>query len=129
MGKNERIYRCTEAGRKACESQDPSVSALHRRILGWLGTDTHENAVRTRLQGYADAQISEWLGLLEERGLLESQPGAAEHDLDFTDNFSVAELLGGQKREGRSEQVAAGKSEQVDANDRDDSEFDWKEVR
>ncbi|HXM80381.1 MAG TPA: hypothetical protein VN929_00475 [Burkholderiales bacterium] len=84
MGARNRIYRRTEAGQQAWENEKSGVSAEHRYILGLVGTDTHFDVVRGHLGRCSSAKIFEWLVELEDVGLLESVPGAPEHDLDFT---------------------------------------------
>ena len=69
MATADRIYQRTEAGHKAWESGDPGVPAEQRRILGLINGETHSDLV----------------------------PGAVEHDLDFTGNFTAAELRGEEK--------------------------------
>jgi len=94
MSTADRIYQRTEAGEKAWESSDPDVPAEQRRILGLINGETHSDLLQNRLRHYSAAQISRWLAQLETQGLLHSVPGAVEHDLDFTGNFTAAELRG-----------------------------------
>jgi hypothetical protein len=94
MASSDRIYRRTEAGRKAWEERNPGLSVQCRRILGMLAEDTHPDSIRAVLRGFTDAQIDNWLGQLETLRLLESSPAAPESDLDFTANFKLSELLG-----------------------------------
>ena len=39
-----------------------------------------------------------YVAQLEKQGLLQSVPGAVEHDLDFTGNFTASELMGEEKK-------------------------------
>ena len=90
----ERIYRRTRAGREALASDEIGVAGgEYRRILMVIHDDTHFDGVRAAMPQYGDALISRWLRELESRGLLESFAQAAEQDLDFTGNFTVAQLL------------------------------------
>jgi hypothetical protein len=93
-----RIYQRTEAGEKAWESRDPGLPAEQRRILGLIIGETHSDLLQKRLSHYSAAKISDWLAQLERQGLLLSVPGAVEHNLDFTDNFTAAELRGEEKK-------------------------------
>jgi len=97
MSREDRIYQRTEAGEKAWESHDPGVPAEQRRILGLINGETHSDLLQNRLRHCSPAQISGWLAQLERQGLLHSVPGAVEHDLDFTGNFTAAELRGEDK--------------------------------
>ena len=90
----ERIYRRTYAGREALASGEIGIAGgEYRRILALVSDETHFDGVRAAMPQYGDALISRWLRELESRGLLESCAEAAEQDLDFTGNFTVAQLL------------------------------------
>jgi hypothetical protein len=90
MTKRECIYRCTEAGLKAWQEQDPALSAEHRRILGLLGGDTHWDEVRKLLRSHADHQR---FAELEKRGLITAAVAAPGSDLDFTGDFDFRSAL------------------------------------
>lgn len=94
MAISDRIYRRTEAGRRAWEGRNPGLSVQCRRILGMIAEDTHPDSIRAVLREFSDAQIDSWLGQLESLRLLESSPAAPESDLDFTGRFKVSELVG-----------------------------------
>ena len=98
MSTADRIYQRTEAGEKAWESRDPGVPAEQRRILGLINGETHSDLLQKRLPHHSAGKISDWLAELEKHGLLQSVPGAVEHDLDFTGNFTAAELRGEEKK-------------------------------
>lgn len=84
MGKEECVYRRTEAGLEAWRSQDPALSAEHRQILGLLESDTHWDEVRKLLRSHADHKR---FADLVERGLVESVVAGPGSDLDFTNAF------------------------------------------
>jgi hypothetical protein len=84
MGKEECVYRRTEAGLEAWRRQDPALSAEHRQILGLLEGDTHWDEVRKLLRSHADHKR---FADLVERGLVESMVAAPSSDLDFTNVF------------------------------------------
>lgn len=98
MAKLERIYQRTDAGRRASESKDASLPAEYRRILSLMQNETHSDAVRTALRRYSDEDIFAWLADLENLGLVVSEPLTSKHDLDFTGNFSIAEIAAAHKR-------------------------------
>ncbi|HXM83815.1 MAG TPA: response regulator [Burkholderiales bacterium] len=87
MVKEGKIYRLTEEGRKAWESQDVAIPAEYRRILWLIETEAHVDVVRGCLREYPDELLDEWLGELEELDLLRSKQTAVEYDL----NLSVAD--------------------------------------
>lgn len=94
MARPDRIYRRTEAGRRAWETQDPKVLLEYRRLLGMIKTDAHADLLHSSLGGrYSDEEIAELLAELEQRGLVESVASTAKENLDFTGNFRVAELV------------------------------------
>lgn len=93
MATSDRVYRRTEAGRKAWEERNPGLSMQCRRILGMIAEDTHPDSIRAVLREFSNAQIDNWLGQLEILRLLESSPAAPESDLDFTGSFKLSELL------------------------------------
>ena len=84
MGKEECIYRRTEAGLEAWQRQDPALSAEHRQILGLLAGEIHWDEVRKLLRSHADHKR---FADLVERGLVESMVAAPGSDLDFTSAF------------------------------------------
>ena len=84
MGKEECVYRRTEAGLEAWQRQDPALSAEHRQILGLLESDTHWDEVRKLLRSHADHKR---FADLVERGLVESVVAGPGSDLDFTNVF------------------------------------------
>src|SRR2546429_8950801 len=84
MLKEGKIYRLTEEGRKAWESQDVAIPAEYRRILWLIETEAHVDVVRGCLREYPDDLLEEWLGELEELDLLSSKQTAVEYDLDLS---------------------------------------------
>ncbi len=103
-----RIYRMSTSGRRAWEKEDATVPGALRRILGMLDSDTHADVVRGYLRRYPDQLIQEWLAELEELGLVESRPDKASHDLDFTGNFKLPQLIAEDRAQLARESRAAG---------------------
>jgi hypothetical protein len=93
MAKQGRIYRRTEAGRKVWDIQDPRVPLELRRVLGLLTIEQHSDEIRTRIGRYSEDALHEMLADLELNGLVESQPEAAEQDLDFTSELNLADIV------------------------------------
>ena len=110
MANNGKVHRLTPSGRKAWEGQDPALPVDYRRILGLVLNDTHSDVIRGNLRHYADSLIYEWLAELEELGLLESEPAAEKHDLDFTGSFKLSELIAEDKKRVARDAQAAGTS-------------------
>jgi CheY-like chemotaxis protein len=74
-------YRLTDAGRAAWEEQDTAVPAEYRRLL-WMMDVQGEGGLADKLAAlYPPGMLEEWLGELEEIGLIEriaeSETGAA----------------------------------------------------
>ena len=88
---NRRLYRRTKAGTAAWQRQDASVPLEFRRILGVIDGDMHPDSFRGRLP-YTDSGLAELLDDLVGDGYLEAVEAAEAHDLDFTGNFSLADL-------------------------------------
>jgi CheY-like chemotaxis protein len=108
MASPGRIYRLSASGRRAWEKEDATVPAGFRRILGMLDAETHTDVVRGYLRRYPDQLIREWLAELEELGLVESRPDQAMHDLDFTGNFKLPQLIAEDRAQLARESKAAG---------------------
>lgn len=108
MAKASRIYRASTAGRRAWEKEDASIPAAYRRILGMLDAETHADVVRSYLRRYSDELVIEWLAELEELGLIESRPDDAAHDLNFTGNFKLPQLIAEDRAQLASDTRAAG---------------------
>ena len=85
MGKLDRIYRRTQAGQEAWESQDPALSPEHRQILAVIEGDIHWDEITKLLRRHADFQR---LNELETEGFIAYEVAAATCDLDFTGSFA-----------------------------------------
>jgi DNA-binding MarR family transcriptional regulator len=118
-----RLYRRTEAGRKAWDTQNGQVALEYRRVLGLVGFDADPRDLQAKL-GWSEAALQEILDELEDQGLvrwIEADPDrtdldftgkltlaqlqaaakeAAREELDFTTPLSIAELRGSQKKTG-----------------------------
>lgn len=93
-----RLYRRTDVGRKAWDTQDARVPLDYRRILGLVGHDTDPVELRVRL-GWSEAAIVSILEELEEQGLVSSFDTMPERtDLDFTGKLTIAQLQRAQQR-------------------------------
>jgi hypothetical protein len=111
MATPERIYRRTEAGRKAWDTQNPGVPLEYRRILGLIPAEAKLDALRTRLP-CSEEELVEILAELEQLGLLASEEDFTATDLDFTSNLSVAEVVAEHNR--RLESARGGLQEELD---------------
>lgn len=80
---SERIYRLTASGRGAWESQDAAVPADYRRLLWLMDFHGHAGLLREMVGGYPRHVLDEWLGELEELGLIEQVPAGQEGEQDF----------------------------------------------
>jgi CheY-like chemotaxis protein len=85
---SERIYRLTQAGRDAWESQDTAVPADYRRLLWIMDFHGHAGLLKKLVGSYPGHILNEWLGELEQLGLIEQVPAGeeAEHDFSFGGN-------------------------------------------
>jgi len=81
MGDRERVYRLTQSGREAWESQDVAVPADYRRMLWLMDFHGHAGVIHDLLRQYPKHVLDEWLAEMEELGLIEQalDMQASEH--------------------------------------------------
>jgi CheY-like chemotaxis protein len=75
MANRERIYRLTDAGRSAWESEDMAVPEDYRRILWLMDFHGQEGVVGELLRRYPKNVLDEWLTEMEDLGLIEPFEG------------------------------------------------------
>jgi CheY-like chemotaxis protein len=80
---SERVYRLTQAGRTAWESEDRAVPADYRRLLWLMDVHGHPGLVRGLVRTYPHAALGEWLAEMEQLGLVEQVPVGQEVEADF----------------------------------------------
>ena len=80
---SERIYRLTKTGRNAWESQDTAVPADYRRLLWVMDFHGHAGLMRDLVASYPQHILDEWLGEMEELGLIEQVIAGQEAEQDF----------------------------------------------
>ena len=85
------LYRRTDAGRLAWDTQAAGVPLDYRRVLGLFSHDADPRDVRAKL-GWSEGALNDILEELESKGLLERYETDDRVDLDFTGSFSVASL-------------------------------------
>jgi len=88
-----RLYRRTDAGRKAWDTQAANVPLDYRRVLGLVGDQSDPKDVCARL-GWSESALEEVLEELEQAGMLERLE-TDDTDLDFTGAFSAARFAAG----------------------------------
>jgi hypothetical protein len=92
-----RLYRRTDSGRKAWDTQDARVPLEYRRVLGLVGHDTDPRDLRAKL-GWSEAALNEMLQELEEQGMVRSFDTRPDNtDLDFTGKLFIEELKAAQR--------------------------------
>lgn len=92
----DRTYFLTPAGRSALWAKDTgSVPIEYKRILAAVEFQGHSEVIRSRLRRFPDRLIDEWLGELEELGLIDWRAAEALEEITFTGVRppSVAPLL------------------------------------
>lgn len=89
--KTDRVYRRTEAGLRAIDSQK-SVPIWYRRILSLIEGDTPSDAVLGNMYPYASGQILDWLDELETLGFTELVAFTSSPSPDTTGNFSMLSM-------------------------------------
>ena len=79
-----RTYRLTASGREAWETQDAAVPADYRRILWMMDVQGQGRVAQALAKLYPSGILEEWLGEMEELGLIEPLPeGEARTSNDF----------------------------------------------
>ena len=84
MDDRERVYRLTQAGREAWESQDVAVPADYRRMLWLMDFHGHAGVIRNLLRQYPKHVLDEWLAEMEELGLIEQTLDVQERESAFS---------------------------------------------
>ena len=74
MGNRGRIYRRTESGRRALESERSGLPAGFRRILGLLENEIATAEFLREVREFPIAQVLDWLDQLETLGFIEATP-------------------------------------------------------
>lgn len=106
---NKRIYRLTDAGRNAWETQEAAVPADYRRLLWLMDFHGHAGLVRELVRSYPREVLDEWLAEMEELALIEQVPPGEEVEEHFTSQSSD-DTLGLDDNRMREEARAAGVS-------------------
>ena len=79
-----RIYCRTAAGDRALHSTDRTLPADYRRILQIVGRGAHPDVIRGFLRHIPDDLLGDWIGELQELGLLGAASADGGDDPDFT---------------------------------------------
>ena len=109
MAEKERIYRLTEQGRAAWESQDVAVPADYRRMLWLMDFHGHAGVIHDLLRQYPKHVLDEWLAEMEELGLIEQALDMQESETAFSSR--EADMTQAMDQSGvRQEADAAGAS-------------------
>ena len=90
-----RLYRRTDAGRKAWDTQAANVPLDYRRVLGLIVDESDPKDVCAKLD-WSEYALDEVLEELEKAGLVERLE-TDDSDLDFTGTFSAARFAGAKK--------------------------------
>jgi CheY-like chemotaxis protein len=81
----DRTYFLTPAGRAALWAKDTgSVPIEYKRILAAVEFQGHSEVIRSRLRRFSDQLIDEWLGELEELGLIDWRAAEPMEDITFS---------------------------------------------
>jgi len=104
-----RSYRLTPAGREAWETQDAAIPADYRRILWMMDMQGQSGVAQALTRLYPRGMLEEWLGEMEEIGLIEAIPDGEGQETGFTPSspdetlaLDQAKLLDAAKEAGAS---------------------------
>jgi CheY-like chemotaxis protein len=84
MSDRVRVYRLTQAGRDAWESQDVAVPTDYRRMLWLMDFHGHSGVIGDLLRQYPRHILDEWLAEMEELGLIEQTLETEESESTFS---------------------------------------------
>lgn len=79
-----RMYCRTAAGDRALQSTDRELPSDYRRMLQIIGRSAHPDVIRGFLRHVPDDLLGDWIGELQELGLIGSAPADGDDDPDFT---------------------------------------------
>jgi CheY-like chemotaxis protein len=111
MTEKNHTYRLTSSGRDAWENEDLSIPADYRRILWLLDFQGHAGLIRNLLKSYPASVLDEWLGEMEELGLIEEIPAGEGTSADFdSDPDRTVKLTEPDRRRLEQDAARAGTS-------------------
>jgi CheY-like chemotaxis protein len=107
---SERIYRLTKSGRDAWESQDAAVPADYRRLLWIMDFHGHAGLLQKLVGSYPGRILDEWLGELEQLGLIEQVAAGEELERDFAVESDETQKLDEKMLRDETERAASALS-------------------
>jgi two-component system, OmpR family, phosphate regulon response regulator PhoB len=103
---NEPIYRTTESGRNAWQSQDAAVPNDYRRLLWLMDFHGHIGMLSELGASYPKQVLQEWLGEMEQLGLIELVPeGESGQDFSVPDVHPPVEDYTSVERKARKAEI------------------------
>ena len=121
MAEKDLVYRLTQHGREAWESQDVAVPADYRRMLWLMDFHGHAGVIRDLLRQYPRDVLDAWLAEMEELALIEPVPegeevqsGFAARDADRTQEMDEVQAA----REAESASTSLARTGAYLASDR-----------
>ena len=88
-----RIYRLTTSGREAWENEDVAVPADYRRILWLIDFQGYAGLTSAMLRSVSRSILDDWLGEMEELGLIEAVPEGEEKPESYASGADVTVKL------------------------------------
>lgn len=105
-----RIYRLTRSGREAWENEDVAVPADYRRILWLIDFQGHAGLLNAMLKSVSRGVLDDWLGEMEELGLIEAVPEGEAKPEDFTSPDRTLKLTELERKRLKEDARQAGDS-------------------
>src|SRR5258705_193060 len=116
MTDKTRTYRLTKSGRDAWESEDAAVPSDYRRILWLMDFQGHAGLTGTMLKSISRSMLDDWLGEMEEIGLIEPVPEGEETGADFASSADrTLKLTDLDRRRLKQDTLAASRHAQGEA--------------
>jgi CheY-like chemotaxis protein len=110
MADKNQIYRLTQSGRRAWESEDAAVPSDYRRILWLMDFQGHRGLAGAMLSGISRDMLDDWLAEMAEIGLIEVVPDGEETLADFASADRTLELTEVDRKRLKQDTQAASDS-------------------
>jgi CheY-like chemotaxis protein len=105
-----RTYRLTKSGRDAWENEDVAVPADYRRILWLIDFQGHAGLTSAMLKTVSRSILDDWLGEMDELGLIEAVPEGEAKPEDFASPDQTLKLTDLERKRLKQDAQQAGES-------------------
>ncbi len=110
MADRKPVYRLTESGRSAWESEDAAVPSDYRRILWLMDFQGHRGLASAMLNSISRGMLDDWLAEMAEIGLIEEVPEGEQTVADFASADRTLKLSDLERKRLKQDAQAASDS-------------------